>query len=100
MPELPEVETIVRDLAQTIAGKSIARVNVRLPKIAVAAPGVHFTRELRGQRIESVARRGKFTVIALSSGRRLVVSFWLGLNFTSKGAVPWDFTVDDLKFIK
>jgi hypothetical protein len=24
----------------------------------------------------------------------------IGLNFTSKGAVPWDFTVDDLKFIK
>jgi formamidopyrimidine-DNA glycosylase len=74
MPELPEVETIVRGLAHAITGKTIANVSVRLPKMAVAPPGVNFKRALRGERVVSVSRRGKYAVIALASGRRVIVS--------------------------
>jgi len=74
MPELPEVETIVRGLAASIVGKTIAKADVTLAKMATAPEGVNFRRAVRGQRILSVRRRGKYTVIELASGRRLVVS--------------------------
>lgn len=74
MPELPEVETIARGLAHAITGKTIEKVTVRLPKMAVAPPGVNFKRALRGERISSVGRRGKYAVISLQSGSRLIVS--------------------------
>ncbi|HEV2262833.1 MAG TPA: bifunctional DNA-formamidopyrimidine glycosylase/DNA-(apurinic or apyrimidinic site) lyase [Candidatus Rubrimentiphilum sp.] len=74
MPELPEVETIVRDLARTIPGDVIAGVRVTLSKIAVAPHGVDFTRALRGRQIRSVRRRGKFILIDLDCGATIVVS--------------------------
>jgi len=73
MPELPEVETIARGLANAIVGKTIARTEVRMAKIAVAAPGVGFAAALRGERVATVGRRGKFIVIGLGSGARLTV---------------------------
>jgi formamidopyrimidine-DNA glycosylase len=54
MPELPEVETIARGLAATIVGKTIASVELRLPKIAVAPPRLRFRRALAGERIVAV----------------------------------------------
>lgn len=72
MPELPEVETIARGLARAIADKTIAQVDVRLPKVAIGN-GVPFTRAVIGERISGVGRRGKFVVIELASGRSLVV---------------------------
>lgn len=74
MPELPEVETIVRGLDRTIAGKTIRAAEVRLARIAVAPPGVAFERALVGERIERVRRRGKYAVLELRSGRSLVTS--------------------------
>ncbi|MHB8230669.1 MAG: bifunctional DNA-formamidopyrimidine glycosylase/DNA-(apurinic or apyrimidinic site) lyase [Vulcanimicrobiaceae bacterium] len=74
MPELPEVETIARGLRAKIVGKTIARVQVRLAKVAVAPAGVDFSRTLAGERIVGVARRGKYVVLELVSGRSLVTS--------------------------
>jgi formamidopyrimidine-DNA glycosylase len=74
MPELPEVETIVRGLAGTIVGKRISRAEIRLAKTAVAPPGVAFDQAVAGERIAAVRRRGKYAVIELSSGRALVTS--------------------------
>ena len=73
MPELPEVETIARGLANAVIGKTIASVEVRMAKIAVAPSGVSFTETLRGDRIVAVGRRAKFIVVQLGSGRRLTV---------------------------
>ena len=73
MPELPEVETISRGLSNAIAGKTVAKVDVCMAKIAVAPAGVDFAKTLRGERVDSVGRRGKYIVIALASGRRLTV---------------------------
>jgi formamidopyrimidine-DNA glycosylase len=74
VPELPEVETIVRGLAGRIVGKRIASADVRLAKIAVAPPKVAFARAVAGERITGVRRRGKYAVIELESGRALVTS--------------------------
>ncbi|HEY9085886.1 MAG TPA: bifunctional DNA-formamidopyrimidine glycosylase/DNA-(apurinic or apyrimidinic site) lyase [Candidatus Tyrphobacter sp.] len=80
MPELPEAETIARDLDHAIAGATIAGVDVRLRRIVLAPPGVNFAQTLTGERIESARRRGKYVVLNLASGRRLVT----GLRMTGR----------------
>jgi len=73
VPELPEVETIARGLANAVAGKTIASVVVSMRKIAVAPEGEAFEQALVGESISGVARRGKYVVFELVSGRRLTV---------------------------
>ena len=75
MPELPEAETIARDLHARAAGRAVTRVRVTRPDIL--APGTTATRlarALRGRRIASVGRRGKNVVLAFEDGWRLVVN--------------------------
>lgn len=86
MPELPEVETIVRGLTGKIVGKTIERAEVRLAKIAVAPPRVRFARAVAGDRISAVRRRGKYAVLELASGRSLVTS----LRMTGRLVVAMD----------
>lgn len=90
MPELPEVETIVRGLKRAIAGKRIARAEIRLPKIAVAPPGVAFAPAVAGERVAGVRRRGKYAVLELASGRSLVTS----LRMTGRLVVQSDGEAD------
>lgn len=68
MPELPEVETIVRDLRLKIAGRRVARVEIVWPRVVDprGQPGESIT----GARIEDVTRRGKFIVAHFGGGRR------------------------------
>ena len=79
MPELPEVETIVRDLRPQLAGRRIESVQLtRDPAIRgrlVRHPNpTRFVRRLRGRTIRSVERRGKYLVMPLDKdGERLVV---------------------------
>jgi len=80
LPELPEAETIARGLDRAIAGATILSVEVRSRKNAVAPPGVDFASALRGERIERAGRRGKYVLLELQSGRRLVV----GLRMTGR----------------
>lgn len=74
MPELPEVETIVRGLRRSVVGKTIASAEVRLARMTVAPSGVQFSQAISGSRIDAIRRRGKYAVIELDSGRSLVVS--------------------------
>jgi formamidopyrimidine-DNA glycosylase len=73
VPELPEVETIARGL-RVLVGKQIASVDVRLPRVVSAPPGVDFSRSLAGERVAGVERRAKYAILRLDSGRRLVTS--------------------------
>ncbi len=59
MPELPEVETVVRTLNRLVAGKTIERVSVMLPRIIQrpAEPDA-FAAALAGQTIQGIERRG------------------------------------------
>ena len=72
MPELPEVETVKRDLSKALVGKKISRVEVRLKKI-VRGGSRQFCRELTGQKFVSVSRVGKLLIFGLSSGRFLLI---------------------------
>jgi len=72
VPELPEVETIVRQLRPALAGRRLASARVLWPR-TVARPGrVAFCRGLVGRRIERLWRRGKYFVVDLDDGRHVV----------------------------
>jgi formamidopyrimidine-DNA glycosylase len=73
VPELPEVETISRGLANAIIGKTVGTVDVLMAKIAVAPAGLVFAQTLRGERVAGVGRRGKYVLVELGSGRRLAI---------------------------
>ncbi|HET6763366.1 MAG TPA: DNA-formamidopyrimidine glycosylase family protein, partial [Longimicrobiaceae bacterium] len=73
MPELPEVETIVRDLARVLPGARIARVEVLRPDLIEGESADEFARGLEGAEIERVTRRAKNIVIGLG-GPLLVVN--------------------------
>ena len=74
MPELPEVETIVRGLARAIVGKTIESAEIRLPKMVIAPPRLSFPSAVAGERVTGVARRGKYAIVELASGHALVTS--------------------------
>jgi formamidopyrimidine-DNA glycosylase len=73
MPELPEVEHVVRALRGEIAARRIIDAELRLRRIAPGISPSAFSRELRGTRIEDVSRRGKYILIGLDSSRVLLV---------------------------
>jgi formamidopyrimidine-DNA glycosylase len=66
MPELPEVETIVRDLGRLVAGATIDAVRVERPDLIVGEPAPAFEAGLRDARIHGVRRRAKNIVIDLT----------------------------------
>jgi len=72
MPELPEVETIVRGL-QSMVGSRIVDVVVLDPRLGIGSEIDRAGTDLRGQLIESIDRRGKYIRIRTSGGQRLVV---------------------------
>lgn len=72
MPELPEVETIVRLLAPNLEGRRIEGASLTLPRILLSPSPSLFRDRLPGRRIRKVIRRGKYIVMELD-GSSLVV---------------------------
>ena len=72
MPELPEVETIKRQLNRKIRGKKIKKVEVRLKKF-VKYPLEKFKKLVIGAKIKKVTRRAKLIIIELSNDYYLVI---------------------------
>jgi len=73
MPELPEVETIKRQLQKTVLDKKIVEVIVRKHKV-VKEPSLNlFKKGLKGSTIKNILRRGKVLILELSSKKSLVV---------------------------
>ena len=67
MPELPEVETVVRSIAPHITGRRILSANFNSKHVTPGNRAMLAAR-LAGRRVESVRRRGKFIVIGLDQG--------------------------------
>lgn len=74
MPELPEVETIVRDLARMLPGARIREVEVLRPDLVEDESAASFAEALRGRRIASVTRRAKNIVTDIGEGEKLLVN--------------------------
>ena len=73
MPELPEVETIVRELAPRLEGYRIVRARLHKSDVLRRVSKPRLLRTLKGNVFEEVSRRAKHAVFRLSSGHRLIV---------------------------
>lgn len=73
MPELPEVEHVVRALRSAVVGRKIVAAELKLKRTAPGISKTTFDRKLRGARIEAVSRRGKHILIHLHTNQTLIV---------------------------
>jgi formamidopyrimidine-DNA glycosylase len=73
VPELPEVETVVRDLRPLLIGRSVRAVQ-RTSRKALRKPwSAHWTRHLAGRQVQALRRRGKWIILDLDRAGHLVV---------------------------
>ncbi|HEY2161436.1 MAG TPA: bifunctional DNA-formamidopyrimidine glycosylase/DNA-(apurinic or apyrimidinic site) lyase [Solirubrobacteraceae bacterium] len=73
MPELPEVETIRRQLAPHLEGRTILGVEIMDPRWTRPDPPAPVQEALFGAVIERVGRAGKYLDLSLSDGRHLLI---------------------------
>jgi formamidopyrimidine-DNA glycosylase len=71
MPELPEVETVVRGLRPKLEGRRLARVEQRRPDLRFPLPE-RFAERLTGRRVERILRRAKYMLLHLDDGQVLL----------------------------
>ncbi len=68
MPELPEVEHVVRALRPVIVGRRILAAELNLKRIAPGVSRTRFNLQLKNALVTSVGRRGKYILFELASG--------------------------------
>jgi formamidopyrimidine-DNA glycosylase len=73
VPELPEVETIVRDIRPALIGRTIRSSRLSHDDVLRGITRRKLLAGLKGRRIVEVSRRAKHAVLRLDSGRRLVI---------------------------
>ena len=74
MPELPEVETIVRELNKKIVGLRIKDAWIDRPKTVRQAGGVEFFKKaIKNKKIQSVTRRAKYIIINIEGAKTIFV---------------------------
>jgi formamidopyrimidine-DNA glycosylase len=73
VPELPEVETIVRDLRPRMVGKRITAATLSKTDVLRKVSKPALLRFLRGSRITAITRRAKHAVFHFAGGRRMVI---------------------------
>jgi formamidopyrimidine-DNA glycosylase len=83
VPELPEVEAVRRMLEREARGARIDRVELRRPDLRRPFPP-DFVARLTGSTIQSIARRGKYLLAALSSGDTLLVHLGMSGAFRAE----------------
>ncbi len=72
MPELPEVETVMRGLEPVIMGAEITALDQRRKNLRIPFPD-KFEKRLKGRKILSLRRRAKYILIGLDKGEILVI---------------------------
>jgi formamidopyrimidine-DNA glycosylase len=73
VPELPEVETVRRRLAPSLEGRVWRNVEISDPRLTRPLDPVEVARELDGERVDRLDRRGKYLIVRFESGRALLV---------------------------
>jgi formamidopyrimidine-DNA glycosylase len=92
MPELPEVETVRRRLEPALAGRTLAQVAIADARLTRPHDPELVARELEGERVAAVGRRGKYLLVRFESGRVLVIHLRMtgSLRHLPAGAVTHD----------
>ncbi|MBV9080995.1 MAG: Fpg/Nei family DNA glycosylase [Elusimicrobia bacterium] len=83
MPELPDVETILRDAKKDLVGRTIQGAEVRSPRILGRLPAERFAEEVKGERLDGARRYGKYLFLRTDHGPWIVFHF--GLTGLLKG---------------
>ena len=73
MPELPEVETVVRDLRPRLTGRTLINPKLHFSDVLRRVSKPRLLRTLQRNRVDAVNRRAKHVVVELESGHRLVI---------------------------
>src|ERR1700734_3906042 len=84
MPELPEVETVVRGLQKSVLGRKI--LSVWIGKSDFIDNPAEFTR-LSGQKIAAIERFGKFMLLRLAGGEEVGVATAAGVVAVAEAVV-------------
>src|SRR5712664_1558270 len=82
MPELPEVEAVVRTLRPLVQGHRIRCVHVLHPIATKPQGAAHLSRFAEGQRIRTINRKGKYVLLLLDRGL-------LTMHFRLDGQLVW-----------
>ena len=91
MPELPEVETYVRELEPLLRGRRITRAAVTWPRTIAAPTATMFVDQIADQRFSDFSRRGKYMLLGLESGDTLIVHLRMtGKLLVMAGDAPVD----------
>ena len=73
MPELPEVETYARQLRPQLVGRCFTDVSVTWPRMVAVPEASNLPDRLRGLKIQSVDRRGKYLRLGLNNEAHLLI---------------------------
>jgi formamidopyrimidine-DNA glycosylase len=84
MPELPEVETVMRGLAPVLMGRRIAHVDVRREGLRFPFPA-DFAGRLLGRQIVGLTRRAKYILVTLDDAQIFLVHLGMTGRFTVAG---------------
>jgi formamidopyrimidine-DNA glycosylase len=92
VPELPEVETVRLQLAPALEGRTITAVTIADPRLTRPFDPDDVARELEGERVALLDRRGKYLIVRFESGRALLVHLRMTGSFrvAAGGELPDD----------
>jgi formamidopyrimidine-DNA glycosylase len=92
MPELPEVESVRRQLEPTLVGRRFERVSIDDPRLVRPYEPAEVAAELEGEHVAAVERRGKYLVVRFESGRVLLIHLRMtgSLLRAASGSLPDD----------
>jgi len=111
MPELPEVETIVRELNKEVLGRTFSDVWADFPKMIKRPKSFdEFRKEIKGKKILNIGRRGKNILFDLSENKTLLIhqkltghlllGKWQFLNGNWQSLIPGPLSEDPMnKFL-
>lgn len=80
MPELPEVEVVRQGLAKILPGRTILHCHCSNKKLRKPVPRSKISEHVAGYQVESIGRRAKYLLVALSNGALMI--FHLGMTGT------------------
>jgi formamidopyrimidine-DNA glycosylase len=93
MPELPEVETVMRGLTPAMQGAVIARADVNRPDLRWPFPD-RMAERLNGQQVLQLRRRSKYILADLASGESLLIHLGMSGRMLVSGDPIGQFTHD------
>src|SRR5467141_1004081 len=89
MPELPELEAVVRTLRPLVQGRRILCVHIFHAIAAKPQAASHVARQAQGHRIRTVDRKGKYVLLVLDRGL-------LTMHFRLDGQLQWFLNTKEL----